>query len=134
MKTTTLIAALITLAFCHQATADVALIRINFDADDGCPLSVENDEDVCVQPAIGRACRSIGQPVIWQAAPGPNRPQFTIRPKDVNPLTGCSLTSTPGAVLNCRISDTATPGATYEYGIANTATGCEMDPHIFILR
>ena len=129
----TAIAGLITIAFCHQAMADPNLIRISFD-DNDCPLSVANDEDTCLEPAAGRACRNPGQPIIWQAAPGPNRPQFTIRPKGANPIFGCGLVSTPGAVLNCQISGTATRGETYEYGIANTATGCDLDPQIFIFR
>ncbi|MEE8042505.1 MAG: hypothetical protein V3T15_06920, partial [Pseudomonadales bacterium] len=71
---------------------------------------------------------------IWQAAPGGNRPQFTIQPKGDNPVVGCSMTSNRGAVLNCRISADVEPGDSYEYGIANTAIGCPLDPHIFIIR
>ncbi len=133
MRTTTAIAAFTLFAFCHLAMADVDLIRINFDAE-GCPQSVENDEDNCPQPAAGRACRSAGQPIIWQAAPGSNRPQFTIVPKGENPIVGCSMTSNPGAVLNCRISGNVAVGDSYDYGITNTATGCPLDPHILIIR
>ncbi len=132
MIKTTAIVTLIAIAFCTNAMADVDLIRINFDAE-GCPQDVANDEDVCPQRAAGRACRRPGQRVIWQAAPGSTRPQFTIDPKGSDVIVGCSLTSNPGAVLNCRIADNATAGESYEYGIANTADGCPLDPHIFIL-
>ena len=134
MKKTTVTAALISLAFSYQATADVDLIRINFDSEQ-CPQSVSNDEDSCLQSVAGRACRKPGQRIIWQAAQGPNRPQFTIQPKGgTNVIVGCSLTSTPGAVLNCRISDSATVGESYDYGVANTAKGCPLDPRILIVR
>jgi len=137
VKKTTVIAALISLAFSYQATADVDLIRINFDSEQ-CPQSVSNDEDSCPQSVAGLACRKPGQRIIWQAAQGPNRPQFTIQPKGItngitNVIVGCSLTSTPGAVLNCRISDSATVGKSYDYGVvANTE--CPLDPRILIVR
>lgn len=134
MIKTAVIATLIAITFCPGAmAANVDLIQINFD-DESCPTGVVNDDDRCLEPAPGRACRRPGQQIIWQAAPGPNRPQFTIQPKDDNPIVGCSLTSNQGATLNCRIDDNATPGTIYEYGIANTAIGCPLDPHIFISR
>ncbi len=134
MKKITAITGLIMLTFGYLAQADVDLVRINFDSNQ-CPQSVTNDEDKCPQQAAGRACRRPGQRIIWQAAQGPNRPQFTIQPKgDGNVIVDCTLVSTPGAVLNCRISDTATVGEAYEYGIANTEIGCPLDPQILIVR
>lgn len=131
--TTTTAAMLITLAWCAQALADPNLIIVNFD-DQGCVQGVQNDEDICPQPSAGRACRRAGQPILWRAAPGPNRPQFTVHFKGLDPVVGCSLTSTPGGTLSCRVGGDVAPGDVYEYGIANTASGCGLDPHIFILR
>jgi hypothetical protein len=133
MRTTISIAAVIAFFAFNPAFADVDLIRVDFDAE-ACPVSVENDEDSCPQPAPGRACRRAGQPIIWQAAPGSNRAQFTIEPKGANPIVGCSMTSTPGGVLNCRISTDVAVDESYEYGISNAATGCALDPQIFIIR